>query len=129
MRKWLQALFDSHPEQAAGEDEVSITQLDTDAPCFQQGEGALPPLLIDVRSAADYEREHIPGSRLLPLEVLAARCHELPRDRLIVLICGGGSRSEVGCEQLARLGFTKVASLRGGLSAWKRAGLPTARAG
>ncbi|NLF63662.1 MAG: rhodanese-like domain-containing protein [Chloroflexi bacterium] len=30
-------------------------------------------LLIDVRSAVDYKREHIPGSRLLPLEVLAER--------------------------------------------------------
>lgn len=40
-----------------------------------------------MRSAADYEREHIPGSRLLPLEVLAERAGELPRAQLIVLIC------------------------------------------
>lgn len=124
MRKWLQALWGCRAERPPGEKPGSIAQLDADAPCFQEGEGAQAPLLIDVRSAADYEREHIPGSRLLPLEALAARYDELPRDQLIVLICGGGSRSEVGCEQLAQLGFTRVANLRGGLSAWKRAGLP-----
>jgi len=123
MRRCLQALFRRHPERPTGQQE-SIVRLEPDAPCFQQGKGLQQPLLIDVRSAADYEREHIPGSRFLPLEVLSARAEELPRDQLIVLICGGGSRSEVGCEQLAQLGFTKVASLRGGLSAWKRNGLP-----
>ena len=72
MRKWLQALFGCPPEPS-GDGQDAIVRLEPDAPCFQRGAGLQGPLLIDVRSAADYEREHIPGSRLLPLEVLAER--------------------------------------------------------
>lgn len=80
-------------------------------------------LLIDVRSAAEYEHDgHVVGSRLLPLHALPQRLEELPRDKKLVFICRSGNRSLVACEQLARLGFADVVNVSGGMVAWKRAG-------
>lgn len=82
--------------------------------------------LIDVRTSREYEMEHIRGARLLPLSVLRQRSGELPDDRPIVCICRSGARSQSACEQLARLGFTNLFNLSGGMIAWKRDGLPYA---
>lgn len=83
-------------------------------------------LLVDVRSPQEYQYDgHIEGARLLPLQVLMQRAEELPRDQPIVFVCRSGSRSMVACEQLNRLGYTNVSNFRGGMIAWKGAGLPT----
>lgn len=78
-------------------------------------------VLVDVRTPGEYQAEHIPGARLLPLSRLQQRSDELPRERSIVCICRSGARSQVACEQLARHGFDDVANLAGGMIAWKRA--------
>jgi rhodanese-related sulfurtransferase len=84
-----------------------------------------PPLLVDVRSAGEYEQDgHIAGSRLLPLGSLGQRASELPQDKPIVCVCRSGARSHVACEQLQRQGFTNVTNLTGGVIGWRRAGLP-----
>ena len=80
--------------------------------------------LIDVRTPREFEAEHIPGARLLPLSVLQQRSRELPDDRPIVCVCRSGARSQSACEQLARQGFTNLFNLSGGMIAWKRDGLP-----
>lgn len=83
-------------------------------------------LLLDVRSPGEYAHDgHIAGSRLLPLDSLSARSSELPRDRTIICVCRSGGRSRVACETLTKQGFAQVINLRGGMIAWKRAGLPT----
>lgn len=83
-------------------------------------------LLVDVRSPHEYEHDgHIVGSRLLPLPALMQRMKELPEDHPIVFICRSGSRSHVACQQMSQLGHTNVKNFRGGMIAWKRAGLPT----
>ena len=83
-------------------------------------------LLLDVRSSGEYANDgHISGSRLLPLDSLAERSSELPLDRPIICICRSGGRSRMACETLTKQGFSQVINLRGGMIAWKRAGLPT----
>ena len=82
-----------------------------------------PLLILDVRSPQEYAHDgHIAGSRLLPLNTLNDRTHELSRDTPIVCVCRSGARSQVACETLARLGFTQVINLRGGMMGWQRAG-------
>jgi rhodanese-related sulfurtransferase len=84
-----------------------------------------PPILIDVRTSAEYEQDgHIVGSRLLPLSNLGQRISELPQDKPIVCVCRSGSRSHVACEQLQRQGFANVTNLSGGVIDWRRMGLP-----
>ena len=43
----------------------------------------------------------------------------------VVLYCGGGNRSALAADALMKMGYTNVASLEGGLGAYKSAGLPT----
>jgi len=79
--------------------------------------------LLDVRQPDEYRQGHIAGARLIPLDQLAQRLHELPRDREIVCICRSGSRSGQATRQLAQAGF-KVTNLQGGMIAWSGSGLP-----
>ena len=83
--------------------------------------GAAPPLVVDVRLPAEYQAVHLEPSLLLPLDELARRRDELPRDRELVLVCRTGSRARLAAAELA--GFrTRV--LEGGLVAWQEAGHP-----
>jgi rhodanese-related sulfurtransferase len=84
-------------------------------------EGAL---FLDVRSAAEWNQGHIQDTVLIPLHELPARLSELPRDRDIVVVCQSGGRSQQGAAILRAAGFTRVASLSGGLQDWIAAGYP-----
>jgi molybdopterin/thiamine biosynthesis adenylyltransferase len=42
----------------------------------------------------------------------------------IVLYCAGGARSAMAARSLQQLGYTSVASMAGGFTAWKRSGYP-----
>ncbi|MBA2732818.1 MAG: hypothetical protein H0U54_07980 [Acidobacteria bacterium] len=44
-------------------------------------------LVVDVRGDVAYKQSHIKGSISVPLEQVAARVKELPRDKMIVTYC------------------------------------------
>ena len=44
-----------------------------------------PPMLVDVRSAEEYNAGHIPKAKSIPLEALPRRLAEIPRDTPVVL--------------------------------------------
>jgi glyoxylase-like metal-dependent hydrolase (beta-lactamase superfamily II) len=83
------------------------------------GPGA--PLLVDVRLPVEYRAVHLEGSILLPLDEVARRRHELPRDREVVLVCRTGSRARLAA---AELGGLRTRVLEGGIVAWQEAGHP-----
>lgn len=81
--------------------------------------GATPaPLLLDVRSPAEYAELHIDGSRLLPLPALEAELTQLPRDRPLLCYCLSGARSQTAVQRLRAAGFAEVAHLAGGILAY-----------
>ena len=43
--------------------------------------------IVDVRSEDAYNAGHIPGAKLIPLDEIANRFKELPREKLIVTYC------------------------------------------
>ena len=45
------------------------------------------PVIVDVRSRAEYERAHIPDALSIPLAEIQTRFHELPRDVEIITYC------------------------------------------
>lgn len=45
--------------------------------------------VLDVRPAREHAAGHLPGALSIPLRELAARLHELPRDRPVVAYCRG----------------------------------------
>jgi rhodanese-related sulfurtransferase len=83
-----------------------------------------PPLVLDVRNAAEYAGEHIPGSLHIPYGDLAGRLDELPRDRPIAAICRGGKRSGLAASILQREGFADVVHVGQGVGAWRNGGHP-----
>lgn len=81
--------------------------------------------MLDVRQPDEWAAGHMPGSKLIPLDELESRLAEVPRDQEIVVVCHSGNRSKQGRDILVQAGYTQVASLSGGLSAWEAAGRPT----
>jgi hydroxyacylglutathione hydrolase len=82
------------------------------------------PLIVDVRAPRERAQKHIAGSVGLPLNHLAERLDELPRDRPLLVHCAGGYRSSIAASLLQRAGFSKVSELAGGIAAWEAAQLP-----
>ena len=85
-----------------------------------------PVQLIDVREEDEYTGPlgHIGQARLIPLGELAQRAGELDRDRPVVAVCRGGGRSAQATVLLGKAGFTRVASLAGGMLRWRDEGHP-----
>lgn len=77
------------------------------------------PFVLDVRSPEEHEAWRIPGATNVPVDDLADRFEELPRDREIVVHCAGGTRSRQAAELLERAGFD-VADLTEGIAGWGR---------
>lgn len=76
------------------------------------------PLLIDVRTKAEFDAGHIPGARLLPLDRLPESAASLDPQTEIVLICRSGNRSMQAYRYLERLGFKHLCNLDGGMLDW-----------
>jgi rhodanese-related sulfurtransferase len=74
-------------------------------------------LLLDVRTPAEHMAHAIEGSHLMPVQHLASRAAELPRDKEIVVYCRVGNRSTAAAAYLSNLGFN-VKNLDGGIAAW-----------
>lgn len=81
--------------------------------------------VIDVRAAAEWERGHVPGARLLSLDEVRANPALLPREG-ILFVCAGGVRSQTAARVAAQHGIKRVYSLTGGTLSWVKAGLPLA---
>jgi 3-mercaptopyruvate sulfurtransferase SseA len=54
-------------------------------------DGPSKPFVFDARSKPLYDAEHVPGAVSIPLDDLAGRMSEVPRDRLVVAYCSGAT--------------------------------------
>lgn len=82
-------------------------------------------LLIDVREPHEYEAERIHGALLYPLSTFDPTALPDAKGRKIVLQCGSGMRSAKAVAACQKAGLAVDSHLRGGIQAWKAAGLPT----
>jgi rhodanese-related sulfurtransferase len=80
--------------------------------------------LVDVREANETAAERIPGAILIPLSRFDPAA--LPKGE-VVLTCLGGKRSALALARCREAGVAVNTHMRGGLNAWKAAGLPTTR--
>lgn len=80
-------------------------------------------VLLDVRQPGEWHAGHVPDARFLTAAELPARLDEVPRDRPIAVVCGSGFRSSVAASLLKAEGRS-VATVVGGMTAWRAAGLP-----
>ncbi len=80
-----------------------------------------PPLVIDIRTAREWNIAHLDPSINLPLAHLQERIAEVPSDRRIAIHCAGGYRSSIAVSILNQYGITNVIELAGGIAAWEAA--------
>lgn len=82
-------------------------------------------LIIDVRPSVEFKHGHLPGALPLPIEELAARLSELPRDRPIVAYCRGAYClfADEAVALLRERGFNAT-RIEGGWAEWKAEGRP-----
>jgi len=87
------------------------------------------PLILDVRTPAEYYSGHIAGARLIPLQQLDARISEIQnhKEKPVLLYCRSGNRSTVAAEILMRKGFRHLHNLRYGIRQWQQEGYPVVR--
>lgn len=82
-----------------------------------------PVRLLDVRSAAEFESAHIPGSYNVPLDHLGEHKDELAKvSSHVVLICQSGDRANKASDILAAAGKAGMQVLTGGVNAWQAFG-------
>jgi rhodanese-related sulfurtransferase len=79
--------------------------------------------LIDVREPAELSEVRIKGARHIPLGQLSAKLGELDRGRPVAFVCRSGSRSAIATRSAMKAGLD-AANVKGGITAWARAGLP-----
>lgn len=82
--------------------------------------------IIDVRDTAEFEAGHIIDARNIPLKELATRADSLKKlkEKPVVVCCESGLASATAVKALRAAGFTKVATLKGGLRGWRQENLP-----
>lgn len=81
--------------------------------------------VIDVRSSEEFTGPlgHIAEAEFVPLVLLTDVARHWGRNRPIVVVCRSGGRSDRAALALQQLGFTRVASMTGGMMKWNALGL------
>jgi len=83
-------------------------------------------IVLDVRTPEEFASGHLASAVLLPVDKLGAKASAVLKDRnrAVVIYCHSGGRSDRAAKELQAQGFTNVASVVGGIVAWKAAGYP-----
>ncbi|MCP4004876.1 MAG: rhodanese-like domain-containing protein [bacterium] len=90
---------------------------------------AQTPLILDVRSDAEFAQSHVPGALNIPHDQMSSRLSEIDshRDREVVVYCESGRRAGRVTEILNAAGFSNLRHLAGDMSGWRNAELPVDR--
>lgn len=78
-------------------------------------------IILDVRTKEEYEDGHIPGAKLIPVQVLPMKLKELSeyKDKPILVYCASGGRSPRAVDTLVNDDFQNIYHLSRGLSSWR----------
>ena len=82
--------------------------------------------LVDVREDNEWERGHALGAIHMGKGVIERDIERAIPDRgeEIILYCGGGFRSALAADTLAKMGYTNAVSMDGGWKRWRELGFP-----
>lgn len=99
-----------------------------DPSTFQKNMTEANAVILDVRTAGEYETGHISGALQADWTnqtQFSERIQAIDKNAPVYIYCLGGGRSSAAQNYLIQNGFTKVINLRGGINAWNQANLPT----
>lgn len=109
-------------------DAQSIIEVETisSANLLTEIQNQQPPLILDVRSQAEYDAGHIPGAINIEFRELPNHLDRLDRHKNspVVIYCEKGIRAKVAQATLSKAGFQSILHLEGHLSAWRDNSLP-----
>jgi rhodanese-related sulfurtransferase len=93
---------------------------------LKQLQSDVPPLVVDVRSQREYDRDHVPGAVHIPFYSIGSGLKDLgyPKTDPVVLYCEHGPRSGVAGISLYLSGYEKVYSLEGSMKRWRKSEFP-----
>lgn len=80
--------------------------------------------VLDVRTAGEFASGHVPGAVNIPVDGLAERLMDVPKDKDVVIYCQSGRRAAIAAKTLADNGYTRLSHLEGDIAAWKANGRP-----
>jgi rhodanese-related sulfurtransferase len=89
-------------------------------------QGKLPEniVVIDVREPGEYRREHIPGSRNVPVSMLGKTDFSADKEKIAVFHCRSGNRTKAATDAILACGFKEAYCLPEGIEQWKKCNLP-----
>ena len=78
------------------------------------------PVLLDVRSKFEFDREKIPGAMNMDITnpFFEKKVQHLNKDKAYFVYCQSGFRSRRACNKLIKMRFKEVYNLKGGINTW-----------
>jgi rhodanese-related sulfurtransferase len=83
-------------------------------------------VILDVRKADDFQKEHIANAINIDfkLDDFSVRLDQLDKNKIYMVNCYGGFRSQNTMQLMKEKGFTKVYNVKGGIIKWRMKKLP-----
>ncbi|MEL4506362.1 rhodanese-like domain-containing protein [Luteococcus sp. H138] len=83
-------------------------------------------VVLDVRTPQEFAEGHLPGAKVIDIEAadFAGKIDALDKSAKHAVYCRTGRRSAAAIDHMVQAGFTDVAHLEGGITAWQGAGKP-----
>lgn len=106
---------------------ISAIQSDT---LIRNHLGSAGFVILDVRTPGEFNGERIEKAKNIDFIATSAfndSIDKLDRNRIYLVYCATGTRSPGACIKLQNKGFKTVYHLSGGITSWKREGLPTSK--
>lgn len=98
---------------------MTVPQLAPDQAQAAVSQGAV---IVDVREDDEVAAGRIPGALHAPLSRFMTHLDDLPKDRMLIVQCAIGGRSQQAAAWLQSQGYDAV-NLAGGIQGWAAAGL------
>ena len=102
---------------------------DMDVQAFAKLVADTNTVILDVRTAAEYNEGHIKGAINIDQfmdDFVALALQQLPKEKTIAVYCRSGRRSAYAASLLAKEGYKPV-NLKGGIIAWTKENQPVTK--
>ncbi len=95
-----------------------------DPQAFAQRASGAGVVILDVRTPQEFAGGHLPGAINVDVESadFTTKIGSLDKAATYAVYCRSGNRSNTAMQEMAKDGFTDVADLTGGITAWSSAG-------
>jgi rhodanese-related sulfurtransferase len=93
---------------------------------LRQMQAGTAPLIVDVRSLGEYDRDHLPGALHISFYTISSGLAEIghPKKEPLVLYCEHGPRAGIAGFMLFLSGYGTVYSLEGHMKGWRKNSFP-----